>query len=115
MGPGVGFTKPIFSVPLFSHFFPNDQNSGYLYDMKLIFGRCHRRWAAETLGKYEHDWNYLTYTFAKAKFSVTEKLANGALVTPIPELCQYRSDYNPVGSMYDIRMYRRFPTWDQMR
>ena len=22
--------------------------------------------------------------------------------------------YNPVGSMYDIRMYRRFPTWDQM-
>ena len=39
---GVGVTKPIFSVPLFSHFFPNDQNSGYLYDIKLIFGRCHR-------------------------------------------------------------------------
>ena len=41
-------------------------------------------WAAETPGKYEHDWNYLTYTFAKSKFPVTEKLANGALVTPTP-------------------------------
>ena len=81
---GVGVTKPIFSVPLFSLFFPNDQNSGYLYDIKFIFGRCHRSWAAETPGKYEHDWNYLTYAFAKSKFPVTEKLANGALVTPIP-------------------------------
>ena len=39
---GVGVTKPIFSVPLFSHFFSNDQNSGYLYDIKFVFGRCHR-------------------------------------------------------------------------
>ena len=48
-------------------------------------------WAAEpaeTPGKYEYDWNYLTYTFAKSKFPVTEKLANGALVTPIPTLPQ---------------------------
>ena len=67
-------------------FFLNYQNSGYLYDIKFIFGRCHCSWAAETPGKYEHDWNYLTYTFAKLKFPVTEKLANGALVTPIPEL-----------------------------
>ena len=64
--------------------FPNDQNSGYLYDIKFIFGRCHRSWAAETPGKYEHDWTYLTYTFAKSKFPVTEKLANGTLVTPFP-------------------------------
>ena len=78
---GVGVTNPIFSVPLF---FPNDQHSGYLYDIKFIFGRCHRSWAAETPGKYQHDWNYLTYTFAKSKFPVTDKLANGALVTPIP-------------------------------
>ena len=62
--PGVGVTKPVFSVPLFSYFFPNDQNSGYLY-IKFIFGRCHRSSAAETPDKYEHDWNYLTYTFAK--------------------------------------------------
>ena len=65
-------------------FFPNDQNSGYLYDIKFIFGRCHRSWAAETPGKYEHDWNYLTYTYAKSKFPVMEKLANRALVTPVP-------------------------------
>ena len=48
--------------------FPNDQNSGYLYDIKFILGRCHRSWAAETPGKYEHDWNYPTYTFAKSNF-----------------------------------------------
>ena len=30
--------------------------------------------------------NYLTYAFAKSKFPVTEKLANGALVTPISAL-----------------------------
>ena len=50
----VGFTKPIFSVPLFP-IFPNDQNSGYLYDIKFIFGRCRRSWAAETPDKYEHN------------------------------------------------------------
>ena len=48
------------------------KNSGYLYDIKLIFGRCHRSWAAETPGKYEHDWKYLTYIFAKSKFPVME-------------------------------------------
>ena len=85
-GPGVGVTKAIFSVPLFSHFFPNDQNSGYLYDIKFIFGWCHRSWAAVTPGKYEHDWKYLNYIFAKSKFPVTEKLTNGALVTPTPVL-----------------------------
>ena len=74
--PRVGGTEPIFSV-IFP-FFPNDQNSGNLYDIKFIFGRCHRSWAAETPGKCEHDWNYLNYNFAKSKFPVTEKLANGA-------------------------------------
>ena len=49
-GSAVGVTKPIFSVPLFFPFFPNDQNSGYLYDIKFIFGRCHRSSAAETPG-----------------------------------------------------------------
>ena len=46
-------------------FFPNDENSGYLNDIEFIFGRCHRSWAAETHGKYEHDWKCLTYTFIK--------------------------------------------------
>ena len=83
-GPGVGVTKPIFSVPLFSRFFPNDENSGCLNDIKFIFGRCHRSWAAETPGKHEHDCKYLSYTFAKSKFPLTEKLTNGALVTLTP-------------------------------
>ena len=51
--------------PLIFPFFPNDENSGYLNDIKFIFGRCHSSWAAETPGKYEHDWKYLTYTFTK--------------------------------------------------
>ena len=82
--------------------FPNDENSGYLNDIKLIFGRCHRSWAAETPGKYEHDWKYLTYNFAKSKFPVTEKLTNGALVTPTPgEGGQYRAHYhNPSTERY---------------
>ena len=28
--------------------FQTDQNTGYLYDITPIFGRCHRSWAAET-------------------------------------------------------------------
>ena len=40
-----------------------------------------------TPGKYEPDWYYLTYTFAKSKFLVTVKLMNGALVTPTPGIC----------------------------
>ena len=46
--------------------FPNDENSGYLNDIKFIFGRCHCSWAAETPGKYEYDWKYLTYTFTES-------------------------------------------------
>ena len=49
-----------------------------------MFDRCHRSWAVVTPDKYERDWKYLTYTFAQSKFPVTEKLANGALVTPTP-------------------------------
>ena len=81
--PGVGVTKPIFSVPLFSQYL-SDQNIVYLYDIKFIFGRCQRIWAAATPGKYEHDRKYLTHTFAKSKFPVTEKITSGALVTPTP-------------------------------
>ena len=40
-GPGVEVTKAGSSVRYFP-FFPNDQNSGYLYDIKFIFARCHR-------------------------------------------------------------------------
>ena len=80
---GGGYSANFLRSVIFT-IFPNYQNSGYLCDITFIFVRCHRSWAAETPGKYEHIWNYLTYTFAKSKFSVTEKLANGALVTPTP-------------------------------
>ena len=81
---GVGVTKPIFSVPLFSRFFQNYQNTCYIYDITFIFDRCRRSRAAETPGKYECDLRYLAYTFTKSNFPVTEKLTNGALVTPTP-------------------------------
>ena len=64
---GVGVTKPIYSVPLFSHFFHINQNNGYLHDITFIFDRCHCSWAAETPDKYEFDQKSLTYTFAKSK------------------------------------------------
>ena len=54
--------------------------------MTFIFDRCHRSWAAETPAKYERDLKYVTYYCDQSKFSVTEKLTNGALVTPTPEL-----------------------------
>ena len=32
-----------------------------------------------------NELKYLTYTFGKSKFSATDKLTNGVLVTPTPE------------------------------
>ena len=46
----------------------------------------HRSWAAETPGKYERDYKNASFTFAKSKCPVTEKLVNGSLVTPTPGL-----------------------------
>ena len=76
-----------FRFVIFSNFH-NNQNNVHLYDITFIFDRCHRRWAAETPHKYERDRKSLTYTFAKSKFPITEKLTNRALVTPTPgSLC----------------------------
>ena len=38
----------------------------------FMFDRCHHSWAVETPDKYEHDWKYLTYPFAKSKFPAME-------------------------------------------
>ena len=54
--------------------------------MTFIFDRCHRSSAAETPAKYERDLKYVSYYCDKSKFSVTEKLTNGPLVTPTPGL-----------------------------
>ena len=72
--------------------FHNNQNNGYLYDITFLFDRCHRSWAAETPDKYEHGWKYLTYTFAKSKFPIIDKLTTGALVTPP----LYRTGFNDI-------------------
>ena len=52
----------------------------------FIFGRCRRSSAAVTPVKYECDSGNLAGTFTRSKISLTEKLANGALVTPTPDL-----------------------------
>ena len=83
LSPGVGVTGPIFSVPLFFQFFRIIKTL-YLHDITLLFDRCHRSWAAGAPDKYECDWKYLTYTFAKSKSPVTEKSTNGAFGTPTP-------------------------------
>ena len=66
--PGVGVTKPIFSIPLFSRFFRIIKTH-----VTYMISRSYL-----TPGKYEHDLRYLAYTFTKSNFPVTEKLTNGA-------------------------------------
>ena len=80
---GGGYEANFLCSVIFQNF-PNDENSGYINDIKLIFGRCHRSWAAATPGKYEHDWKYLTYTFAKSKFPVTEEINERSFSNPHP-------------------------------
>ena len=77
---GVRVTKPIFSI------FQNYQNTCYIHDVTFIFDRCRRSRAAETPGTYERDLKYIAYTFTKSNISVTEKLTNGTLVIPTPDL-----------------------------
>ena len=50
----------------------------------FIFDRCRRSSAAVTPVKYECGANNLTGTLAWSKIWLTEKLTNGALVTPTP-------------------------------
>ena len=76
---GVEVTKPSFLSLVIFPIFQNDYNIDVLYEILLIFDRCHHSWWSD---KYEHDWKYVTYTFAKSKFPVTEKLLNKAFVTP---------------------------------
>ena len=71
MGPEAftgGVTYSI-SLVIFSFFFQNDQNTGYLYDVTyqntgylydvtFVFDGCHHSWAAETPDRYQCDWKY---------------------------------------------------------
>ena len=47
---------------------------------------CHRSSAAVAPVKYKCDLNNLRGTFTRSKILLTEKLTNGALVTPTPGL-----------------------------
>ena len=49
---------------------------------------CCRSSAAVTPVKFECDANNLTGTFARSIILLTEKLTNGALVTPTPDHLQ---------------------------
>ena len=62
-----------------------------MLDIAFIFGRCRRSSAAVTPVKYKCDLRNLTCTFARSKILLTEKLTNGALVTPTPgrRICQH--------------------------
>ena len=54
------------------------------------FDWCCRSSAAVTPVKYECDANNLTGTLTASKILLTEKLTNGALVTPTPDLNEIR-------------------------
>ena len=64
--------------------FHHCQNKLQMLDIAFIFDWCRRRWAAMTPVKYEYDSENLTCIFARSKILLTEKLTNGALVTPTP-------------------------------
>ena len=57
-----------------------------MLNITLIFDRCRRSSAAVTSVKYECDSKDLRVTFASSYILLTEKLTNGALVTPTPRL-----------------------------
>ena len=87
---GVGVTKPMFSVPLFSTFSVIVKTSvsywiSRLYLAGVAAAQLRRHCAAATPVKYECDSGNLTGNFARSKILLTEKLANGALVTPTPD------------------------------
>ena len=75
---GVGVTKPISSVPLFSEFF-----SVIKTHVTYWISRLYSTGAVAPV-KYKCDSNNLRGTFARTKILLTEKITNGALVTPIP-------------------------------
>ena len=67
-------------------FFQYYHNTSYLLDITFIFERGHRSSATVASVKYKCDSNNLRGSFGRSKILLTEKLTNGALVTPTPEL-----------------------------
>ena len=93
----MGVTKPIFSVPYFFSNFYRMMKTGVAWMISSSY------LAGVTAGgKYEHDWKYLTYTFAKSKFPVTEKWTNGAHPHTRPRVVTLSFLYN--GNSYTDKM-----------
>ena len=67
----------------FPHFSGSWKHRLFL-NITFIFDRWRRSSAAATPVKYEWDSTNVTDTFARLQISLTEKLTNGALVTPTP-------------------------------
>ena len=82
-GSGVGVTKPNSSVPLISRFSPLPKHWLPLEYHIHIWQVLPQLSCGDTC-QYECDANNLTGTFAGSKIVLTEKLTNGALVTPTP-------------------------------
>ena len=65
--------------------FQYHQDTRQLLKITFIFDRCRRSSAAVAPVKYKCDSNNLRGSFARSKILFTEKLTNGALVTPTPD------------------------------
>ena len=83
---GMGVIKPISSVPLISRYFTIVKT--------LVTYHVHfwQELSCDDTCKYECDTNNLTGSFARSKTLLSEKLTNGTLVSPNPDL-QYSSSH----------------------
>ena len=59
-----GVTKAITSNPLFSNFYPNFENMGYLLNTMFISAKCDRIYAVVAPVRYERDGRVVTDMFA---------------------------------------------------
>ena len=86
--PGVGVTKPISSILLFSEFWSIVKTHVRYWILCWYLTRL-----TASPVKYECDSKNVKSTFARSKFFLlTENLTNGAIVTPTPDVLQ---DYVP--------------------
>ena len=76
-------------------------NTCYLLNITFISDRCHRSSAAVAPVKYKCDSNNLIGGFGISKILLTEKLTNGALVTP-----------TPVPMVHDIKAHYTVHIWN---
>ena len=90
---GMGLTKPIClrSVGFLT--------CHQLLNVAFIFDSCRRRSAAVIRVKYEGDSKNLTGIYAKSNISITNKPANGALITCTPVYKPYK-DLTAIAPIY---------------